>query len=440
MKKQLLILSIILCCSLFLRAQEQIFSLEDCINYAFENSTDISRANNNVRMQNAYLEQSKASRFPNLSLGINQNFNSANDYNGTDNTWNRNNNTSLNVSLISQVTLYNGAKIKNTIKQNKNSSETAKLDIQTEKELISLNILSAYIEVLLAKENNNNSQIQMEETEKLLTYARAKKEAGVISESDLLYIKSQLASDKTTYIEAKNNLRITLVSLMQLMNMPVSNDFDIKQPDVDKILKENIETSPEIVYKIALDLQSYIQTAKLDIEGSKIGINIAKADALPVLNLNGGISTGSGSNIYNVNIGEQFAYSTSPYVGLSLSVPIFQQKQTKTKIKIAQIDVKNSELYLTDMKNLLRKYIEQACTDAETALSNYSALSEQLNAEKESYRLADELFTQGMINTVDFLISKNNLIESENEFTQAKYKLILQNNVIDYYLGNSVTL
>lgn len=421
-------------------AQEISFSLNDCINYALENSTDIGRAKNSVASQNAYLEQSEAERLPNLNLGVNQQLNSAGNYNATNNEWNRNGNATLSVSLNSQVTLYNGAKIKNSIHQNQINLEYAELNIQTEQELIGLNILTAYINVLLSKDNVQNSQLQFEVTQKQLTYTEARKEAGSISLSDLLIIKSQLASDKTSLIEAESNLRITLISLMQLMNMPVSNDFDIQQPDIDELIGNTTETNPVMVYAIALGIQPNIKTAKLNVESNKTGINIAKADALPKLTLNGGMNTGYASNINEIDLGEQFSNSVNPYVGLSLSVPIFQHKQTKTQVKLAQIQVSDSELELIDMKNDLRKYIEQACTDAQTAQSNYQALQEQLDAEDESYEVANEMFTQGMMNSVDFLSSKNNLIVAENKFTQAKYNLILQNKIVEYYLGNKISL
>lgn len=440
MKIYIFLIILTLCSPIFLSAQAQPYSLKNCIEYALEKSTDIGRAKNSIESQNAYLEQSEAARLPNLQLNANHQLSSAGNYNTTNNEWSRNGNATLTVSLNSQVTLYNGAKIKNTIRQSQINLEAAELNIQTEQELIGLNILSAYINVLLAKDNVQNSQLQLEVTQKQLAYTEAKKEAGSISLSDLLIIKSQLASDKTSLIEAESNLRISLVSLMQLMNMPISNDFDIQQPDIDELIGNTTETNPVMVYAIALGIQPNIKTATLSVESTETGIIIAKAEALPKLTLNGGMNTGYGSTINGVDLGEQFSNSANPYVGLSLSVPIFQKKQTKTQVKLAQIQVRNSELELIDMKNDLRKYIEQACTDAQTAQSNYRALQEQLDAENESYQVANEMFTQGMMNSVDFLSSKNNLIVAENKFTQAKYELILQNKIVEYYLGKPIEL
>lgn len=440
MKKNILIILITLYSPVILLANEQIFSLEDCINYAMENSTDIIRSMNNVKMENANLVKAKSARLPNLQLGLSQQLSSVNNYNAINNEWDRENNTNLNASLNSQVILYNGSKLINSISQSKTDLEAAELSVQTDKESIRLNILSSYITILLAKDNLANSKLQLEATQKQLTFAESRKDIGVISLVDLLKIKSQIATDKTTLIEAESNLRIALVSLMQLMNMPVNEDFDIYKPDIDKIIEEKTETDPEKVYKIALGLQPQIKEATLNIESAMTGIDIAKGDALPVLTLNGGISTGYSSSKDDVDFGEQFTNSVDPYIGLSLSIPIYQRNQVKTQVEIAEIQKNNSELDLSGMKNILRKNIEQVCTDAQIALSTYKANQEQLNAEKESYNATNEMFTRGMINSVDFLLSKNNLIIAENQFTQAKYNLILKNKIIEYYLGKSITL
>ena len=434
---QIIILSII---PEFLKAQEQPFSLEECINYAWENSTDISRANNSVDIQNAYLIKSKAERRPNLYFNGNQTLSSSSSYqyNKTEGTWTNINSANLSISLNSEITLYNGAKLKNTIAQGKTNLTVSETDIQTQKELISLNVLSSYIVALLAIENVKNYEAQLKSTEKQLELAEARKSVGIISTSDFLNIKSQYASDKATFIDAENTLRINLVALMQLMNMPIDYSFTIQEPNIDSLIKNTPETDANLIYNIALGLQPSIKSAKLNLESTQMNIKIAQADALPQLSLGGSIGTGYNSAMQYNNFSEQFSNKVVPTIGLSLSVPIFQRKKVKTNVTIANIQTQNEELTLIDLKNDLRKYIEQACIDYQTASSNYLALQEQYDAENESYHLSDEMFTQGMINSVDFLTSKNNLVTAENKLTQTKYNVLLQNKIIDYYMGKSI--
>ena len=424
-----------------IKAQEQVFSLENCINYAWENSTDISRANNSVEMQNAYLIQSKAERNPNLYFTGKQSLSSLKNYqyDEAEGSWVGSNSANLAMSLNSNLILYNGAKLKNTIAQGKINLAASESDIQTQRELISLNVLSSYINALLAMENVKNNEAQLKSTEKQLELAKARKSAGVISASDFLNIKSQYAADKATFIDAQNGLRLNLVALMQLMNMPINDSFRIQEPNVDSLINTPIETDASVIYNVALGLQPSIKSAQLDLESAQMDIQISHADALPQISLDGSVSTGYNSTMEYTNFGEQFTNKVNPYIGLSLSVPVFQRKKVKTNVAIAKIQTQNEELTLIDLKNDLRKYIEQACIDAQTASSNYLALQEQYEAENESYQLSNELFLQGMINSVDFLSSKNNLVSAENKLTQAKYSVLLQAKIIDYYLGNAIS-
>lgn len=423
-----------------LKAQVHPYTLESCINYAWDNSTTLGRSNNSIKIQNANLEQSKSERGPNLYLNGKQTFSSSNSYqtSETSGSWNNNSNANLSLSLNSEIMLYNGAKLKNTIVQSKTNLAAVESDLETQKEIISLNILSEYITVLLSSQNVENYDAQLASTEKQLELADVRKEAGIISTSDFLNIKSQYASDKATLTNAKNSYRTNLVALMQLMNMPINDDFSIEEPNIEASLQTVTESDPTLIYTTALGLQPSIKSAELNLESVQMNVDIAKADALPQLSLGGSIGTGYSSSMSSVQFGEQFTNKVNPAIGLSLSVPIYQRKKVKTMVTIAKLQTQNEELAIMDLKNDLRKYIEQACIDAQTASSNYLALQEQFNAQNEAYQVSHEMFSQGLINSVDFLSSKNNLISAENKLTQAKYQVLLQNKIIDYYMGNSI--
>ncbi|MGQ1784714.1 MULTISPECIES: TolC family protein [unclassified Saccharicrinis] len=421
------------------KGQEKQFSLDDCIAYALENSTTIGRANNEVISMVSELEQRKAERSPNLSLSANESVSSNNTYNNTEGIWDRETNSNLNVSLSSNLTLYNGAKIKNSILQGKINLSAAETDIKTKEELLSLDVLANYIAVLQAKEQVKNSQSQLEATEKELEEATIRREAGVMSPSDYLNIRSQYSSDKATLVTSQSSLRIALVTLMQTMNMPVSNSFDISHPNIDTLVKLNTETDPGIVYNVALGIQPGVKTAELDLESSEMDIKLAKVNALPYLSLNGSVQSNYNSG-FTPAFSDQFSNQVTPTIGLSLSIPIYQRKEVKNRVKQAVITRDNYEYNLIDTRNDLRKAIEQACTDAQTASSTFLSYEEQFVAEQESFKLAEEMFSQGMLSSVDFLISKNNLTTAENNLTRAKYEMVLQNEIIEYYMGNLIAL
>ena len=421
------------------KSQEKPLSLNECIQYALENSTTMGRAGNTVVSQKSALEQKKAQRGPDLSLSANESLSSGNSYSNTEDKWNRETSSNMSVSLSSNITLYNGARIKNAILQGEINVSAAETDIKTKEELLSLDVLSAFISVLQAKEQVKNSQSQLNATEKLLEEASIKREAGVMSPADYLNTRSQFASDKASLVNSESSLRLALVGLMQTMNMPVSNSFDIVQPDTETLLKLNTETDAGIVYNVALGIQPGVKTAQLELESAEYDIQLAKGNYLPKLSLNGGLQTNY-SSVSDINWGDQLTNQVTPALGLSLSIPIYQRKEVKNNVKQAAVARDNYEYALTDIKNDLRKSIEQACLDVQIAQSSYQSYEEQYLAEQESYKLAQEMFEQGMLSSVDFNTSKNNLSAAENNFTGAKYDLILQNEIVEYYLGNKIEL
>lgn len=422
-----------------LGAETTSLTLEECINYGLENSTVIKRANNNVESQQSTLQQSKFALAPDLTLSINQNLSSSSNYDLNSGNWNSDSNSSTSFNLNSSMTLFNGAKLINSIRQKKTELSAAELGTEAENELLSLDILRAYVNVLLAEEQFKNSENQFQTTEKQVEVAEAKKSAGVISNANYLNLKSQLATDKAALITAKSQLRVNYVSLMQTMNMPINESFTIVTPAVEELLKEKQQSNSEEIYNSVLQIRPEIKIADLNLESSKLEIKIAKADALPSLKLNGSLETGYNEDLTGASFAEQFENQIKPSIGLSLSIPLFQRKQVDNQVTQASISAKNSALDLTDIKNNLRKNIEQACTDVEVAEMKYQASIEQLQAEQEYYLLSEEMFTQGLINSVDYLSSKEKLSEAESSQTQAKYNLLLKNKIIDYYLGQPIT-
>lgn len=434
------LLSLLLLILMFptLNAQTNAFSLEQCINYAWENSTDISRANNSIESKQSILEQSKAALLPNLSLGLSQDLSISKNYISNDKSWDSESQANTSFFLSSSVTLFNGAKLINTIRQNNTELTASEYEVQTQKEILSLEVLTAYINVLLANEKYLNMETQLNSTERQLELAEARKAAGVLSSSDYMNIKSEYASDKAALISAKSAKRLSLVSLMQTMNMPMEDSLTIVEPNLDTLLQEDKDTDAERIYNLALEIRPEIKSADLSLESAEVGIKIAKADALPTLSLQGNLSTSYSDALSEVDFGEQFSNKVKPSVALSLSLPIFQNKRVKNQVTQARIQAKESQLNLTDIKNNLRKSIEQACTDSEVAVMSYQAAQEQYLAAQESYRLAEEMFSQGMVNSVDFQSSKNTFINAQNSLTQSKYNVLLQNKIINYFCGQSI--
>lgn len=421
-------------------AQQQ-WSLNDCINYALEQNISVKQAGLSTNKSEVYLKQAQSSRLPSLNASVNQNLNWVKPYDATTNTYgayNAGDNQSL--SLNTSVSLYNGGKINQQVRQQQLVLKSSVYDAETIKESVSVQVLQAYLQVLYAHESVANAKEQILVTESQLQLADERLKLGAVSQSDYLQIKSELASEKLTLANAQSDLDMARINLMQLMELPVDNNFDILSPQLDSLLNQNIIPSASDVYNQALGFKPQIQSVLLNTESAKIEEKIAKSSYLPSLSLSAAVGSTYIDQQYGYGYIDQFNNKLSPSVGLSLSIPIFQKNQVKSSVSIARIGIDEARLQESDTKNQLRKEIEQACSDVVNAQVEYQANVDKFAASTESYSVATEKFKVGMMNSVDYLYEKNTLIKSESSLTQAKYTLVFRYKILDFYKGIQLTL
>ena len=439
--KILFITLLTLATGLRLAAQNKAWTLEDCINYALSRNIQVQQAELSTNRNRLYTEQARAARLPSLSGSVRQNFywdKSADSQTGAFGSLEGSNSTTYSLSSI--VILFNGMKVNNQLKQSELELESSRYYAETVKESIELNILNAFLQVLYAGESVTNAEKQIEATTEQLSLTEERLNLGMVSQSDYLSVKSQLASEKLTLANTRSQLAIARVSLMQLMELPVDDGFTVSSPGLDQILNLNLQPDAAFVYGEALAIKPQIKKAELDKESAQMDEKIAKASLLPALSLDAGLGTAYSSGMSGFSYTDQLKNQISPSVGLTLSVPVFQKKQAKTNISLAQIDLVNAELEEANTKNQLRKEIEQASVDVLAAQSEYEASREQYQAMEESGQVASEKFNLGLMNSVDYLFEKTNLITAESKLLQSKYNLIFSYKILDFYKGIPLTL
>jgi outer membrane protein len=344
-----------------------------------------------------------------------------------------------NYSLNSGVTIFNSSRITNLIRQAQLDLKGGLYSLETTKESISLSILDAYLQLLYAEEQVKNSMNQIENTSSQLNLAKERLVLQVISQSDYAQVKSQLASEKLTLANSESQLAIAKVGLMQLMELPMSAGFNIEHPVISETVNEHRLPDAKLIYETSLLIKPQVKNAAVQKEIASIDEKIAKAAFYPKLSAVAGLSSGY-STSYTDPYFDQLNQGIRPTVGFSLSIPIYQNKQAKTSVAVAKIGYMDAELTETDTKNQLRKSIEQACVDVSSAQVEYEANLENLSAATESAALSAEKFRQGIINSVDYLVSKTNLIMAESQLLQSKYNLIFSYKIMDFYMGIPLTL
>ncbi|MCW0482354.1 TolC family protein [Gaoshiqia sediminis] len=422
-------------------AQTTDWTLEDCINYALSRNIQVQQAELSTDRNQLYTEQAKAAMLPSLSGSVRQNFNWNKDIDSqTGEFGSLDGSNSTSYSLTSSMVLFNGMKVNNQLKQSELELQSSRYYSETVKESVELNILNAFLQVLYAQENVVNAEKQIEATAEQLSLAEERLNLGMVSQSDYLQIKAQLASEKLTLANANSQLSIARVSLMQLMELPVDERFGVSSPGLGQLLNQNLTPDAGEVYAQALAIKPQIKKAELDKQSAELDEKIAKASLLPSLSLDAGLGTAYSSGLGGFNYADQLKNQISPSLGLSLTVPIFQKKQAKTSVSVAQIGIATAELEEINTKNQLRKEIEQATVDVVAAQSEYEASLEQYQAIDESNQVATEKFHLGLMNSVDYLFEKTNLIKAESKLLQSKYNLIFTYKILDFYKGIPLTL
>lgn len=414
-----------------LTGQDKQWTLSECIEYALKENIQVRKADVSASVGEINLQQAKNNRWPNLSASVSENLGwqqRTDTYGETSFEGSARTNASVN----SGVTLFSGFQTQNEIKQAELNFESLQYRTKETIEDVSLSIMSAYLQVLYAGEQVTNSRNQAEATREELGLAKERLSLGAIANSDYLQVKTQLASEELTLANAINSLKMARVTLMQLMEYPIDDSFEIAHPDMAVVISAIPSADAPAVFEEALLIKPQIKNAELNRESAGIDLELAKGGFYPAVSMNAGLSTGF---TQAAEMGSQLKSGFSPSIGLSVSIPIFRNNQTKSAVSRARYGITTAELDELNTRNQLRKEVEQAVLDAQSAMISYDAAVNKHAASLESYIVAEEKFNLGAMNSIDFLIQKTNLNSAESNLLQAKYELVYSNKIIDFYKG-----
>ena len=464
-----------------LKAQE-IWTLEKCVEYALSNNIQVKQQLLQVKNQQALLQQDKLSMLPSLNAGATHGYNFGQTVDRYTNNFATDRVQTDNFYLGTSVTLFEGFQKLNQVKQRQIDLEATQYDKDKFMDDISLRIATGYLQILYYNELVKTTENQLKSTE--LQSERLKKlvDAGALAQGDFYTLEAQRALENSRVVNARNNVDIAKLTLVQMLDLPTTEGFEIETPDLELGLQPGLAVSAEQIYGFALETQPSIKSAEAKVKSSELGLSLALGGQSPSLSLQGSIGSGySGAAqvfksytpyIPDINITpaigfipagnglpEQkvwtFAgtteYETKPFndqindnlnksISLNLNVPIFNGWLTRTNISRAKINIENSKYNLELSKLELRKTIQQAYADAKAALNNYQASITGVNAARESYRYAEQKFNVGSMNSVDYNNSKKDLEKAESDQLSAKYEFIFKSTVLDFYMGKPLSL
>jgi len=472
-RKSIILSLALLAMGLSLSAQ-QAWSLEDCLRYAMENNITIKQSVLTTEYNENLLKQSKLGQIPNLSGsgGFNQSWGRALDqttYQYTDDQ----SISSYNFGVSSYANLFNGLQVRNTILQNELNLMASYEDVESVKNDISLSIAAAYLTIMFNQELVAVTLSQMEVTGQQVERTKKMVDAGKLAKGNLLELKAQYASEELNLVNAENQLSISLLNLQQILDLPIDTAFSILIPELADPDENPLVVDAQEVYAIAEDIMPTIKSANLSLESAERGLAIAKGGRSPQLYLSANYNTGYSDireQVVDVGPPEQIpigetmsgepvvsypqeipVYGAYPFldqvrdnrssgIGVGLSIPIFNSWSINTNIANARIMHENAKLDLQSRKLTLYASVHQSYADALAALKKFNATQEALISMEESFKYTEKKFEVGLVNTVDYNTSKNQLIATQSDLLQAKYDFIFKTKILNFYRGEPITL
>ena len=447
MRQRDLFIIAVLSSSTGLYAQDnKTWSLQDCIDYALEKNIQLQQNKLSLEEADVDVKTAKASLFPSLSFSTGHNLvnrpyqETSATVSGTEIITSDNNNTyNGSYSLSAQWTLWNGGQRLNNIKQQKTNKEIAGLSVAETENMLQEEITKLFVQILYANESVEINKNTLEVSE--ATYKRAVElfNEGSLSKSDVAQLEAQASNDKYQLVTAESTLRNYKLQLKQLLELDGTTEMvldmpELKDEDVMAVLPNQID-----VYNTALTSRPEIQSSKLSIDNAKLGIKTAKAGYMPTINLSASTSSMT-NNASTNNWAEQMKYGWNNMIGINLSIPIFNNRQTKSAVQKAQITYSSSQLDLINKQKELYSTIESLWLDALNAQQQYEAANSKLQSCQTSFDIVNEQFNLGIKNTVELLTEKNNLLSAQQQRVQAKYMAILDRALLDFYAGNDIKL
>lgn len=451
-RRKLILISLALLTGSGIQAQnEGTWSLKDCIDYAIKNNIQLQKSRINQKESEVDLKSAKAALFPSLSFSSNQNVtnrpysesqtNIVNDGSGNLTATSSSSETTYNGSygLNASWTVWNGGQRLKNIKRQKLNNQIAGLNITESENSLQESITQLYVQILYTIESIEVNKKALSLSEMQRDRAKEMLAVGSIAKSDLAQLEAQVANDKYQVVNAQTTLQDYKLQLKQLLEIDGTNEMNLATPTIGDELALLPLPSQISVYEAALAQRPEIQTGKLNIESANLDIRIAQAGYMPSLSLSAGTGSSNGSG-RGLGFGQQIKNNWNNSIGLTVSVPIFDNRQAKSSVEKAKLQRESVSLDLLDEQKTLFSTIEKLWLDARSAQEKFSTAQSKVESSQISYDLVSEQFRLGLKNTVELLTEKNNLLSAEQDKLQSKYTAILNAQLLNFYQGGDIHL
>jgi outer membrane protein len=420
-------------------------SLLQCLDIATKNNLQVKQSGLTAESAKIDLAQAKENLIPTLGGNASRQFSQGRGINSSTNTYSSQSQTNDNYSLQSNLTLFNGLALQNAIKAASLAYQAGKMDFQSAKDVVTVNVIIAYLAIINGKETLAATQSQLAVSKETVDRsATLEKEGANKAASDLTDFKGQYAASQVTVVNAQNSLNAAKLNLFQLMNIPYNPNAEFEPLNAEQLTGE-YGASPDQVYETALQKLASVKAATLRRQSAEKNLKSIKGKLLPSLDLGAGIFTtysstaqrqiDSSSAMQNISFGDQFRNNYGTYAQIGLNIPIFTNRIRYNNVSKAKIDLLGYQNIEDNTKIQLKQNVEQAYYNMMAAYKRYQALTEQVNAYTESFRIYKLRFDSGVLTSVDYIIAKNNLDAANLNLISARYDYYIDSKILDYYQG-----
>ncbi len=405
------------------------FTLEQCLDYALGNNYNRQSLKLSEEASEDTWQQSKMERLPSLSASLGENFSSSKD---NSSAWNGN------YGLNAGVTLYQGGSISNTIEQNKLKMQQSVYKTSQYENDLTIQILQAFLSVLGNEELMKYQEAVVKASEEQSKQGKEQYKAGKILESDYLLLDAQYANDKNNVTDTRISRDNSLLNLKSLLSMHPEENLEIVYPDTSSITAMSVLPTRSYVMERAVQTLPDIKISQYNVDIANVGVKLAKSGYYPSISLSGSIGTGHINDFSNY--GNQLSDRLNEQIGVSLSIPIFDNKRTKSKVTQSRIAVKQAEL---DQKQTELDILQNVATEYQNVVSasnKYQTTDVRQQAYLKTYEVYNAQFKAGAITAVDLLQQQNNYISALNDYIQSKYGFMLKRKILDVYIGEKIVM
>ena len=426
---------------------QQKWTLRDCIDYAMQNNITLKQSQLNKQTTTETRKQSQAALFPSLSGSTNQslgykpwlNTSISTVNNGTVNTSVHKTYYNGTYGLNASWTVWNGNQNHNQVKANKLSEQQAELTVEQTANTIQEKIAQLYVQILYQTEAIDVCRQSLETSQRNEERGREMVEVGKMSKADLAQLSAQRATAEYDLVQAESTLANYKLQLKQQLEITGDQSFDIDVTAAND--QQALTTIPAMtdVYEQALLLRPEIKNTELALKASEVQLKIAKAGHLPTVSLTGGLGTSTSSN-NSKEWGQQMQTNFDASAGIGVSIPIFDQRKAKTAVNKANIQRELALLDQQDKQKKLYATIEGFWLDAQTNQQKFRAASATVESEQQSYDLLQEQFNLGLKNIVELMTGKTSLLKAQQNKLQSKYLTILNQQLLRFYQGETMTI